>query len=79
MVAAVVATVQRRRDSAGATRAVGAGMGGAEATCRLRLVQTLINGALMGRAVLGGAVVDVELGLVAAGVVAGVLLAVVRA
>lgn len=79
MVAAVLATVWRRRRLAGVTGAVGAGMGGAEAACRLRLMETLIDGALVGRTVLGGAAVDVELGLVAAGAVAGVMLAVVRA
>lgn len=77
MAAAVFTTVQRRRQLAVVTRAVGAGMGRAEATCRLRLAETLIDGALVGRAVFGAAAVDVELGLVAAGAVTGVLLAVV--
>lgn len=54
-------------------------MGGAEAACRLCLVEALVDGALVGGAVLCGAAVDVELGLVAAGAVAGVLLAVMRA
>lgn len=58
---------------------MGAGVSRTEAACRLRLVDALIDGALVGRAVLGAAAVDVELGLVAAGAVAGVLLAVVRA
>lgn len=54
-------------------------MGRTEATCGLRLVQTFIDGALVGRAVFGAAAADIVLGLVAAGAVAGVLLAVVRA
>jgi hypothetical protein len=78
MAAAVFTTVQRGRQLAGVAGAVGAGMGRAEATCGLGLVETLVDSALVGRAVLGAPAVDVELGLVAAGAVAGVLLAVVR-
>lgn len=76
--AAVFTTVRRGGQLAGAAGAVGAGMGRAEAACGLGLVEALIDGALVGRAVLGAAALDVELGLVAAGAVAGVLLAVVR-
>lgn len=78
MAAAVLTAVRRRRQLAGVARAVGAGVGRAEATRGLGLVQALIDRALMGRAVLCAAALDVELALVAAGAVAGVLLAVVR-
>lgn len=79
MAAAVFAAEgRRRRPLAGVARAVGAGVGGAEAARGLGLVGTLVDRALVGRAVLGGLGEDVVLCLVAAGGVAGVVLAVVR-
>lgn len=79
MAAAMLATVRRCGGLAGVARVVGAGVGRTEPACGPCLVEALLDGALMGRAVPGVPAVDVKLGLVAAGAVAGVLLAVVRA
>jgi hypothetical protein len=53
-------------------------VGRAEATRGLSLVRTLIDGALVGGAILSALALNVVLGLVAARAVAGVVLAVVR-